>query len=353
MIPADLSRKITNLSFISIVLVLYIHSTNTALISTTDGFLHTINIFIQKLIGNGLALAAIPIFFMMSGFFLFKKFESCSYLTILRKRFYSLFIPYIFWSFLVLCLFYLLESSDYTQDFFTRTLIRDLSHYELFHALVLEPKNYPLWFLRDLIILVIVSPFIYYSIRKIKEWYFFIVIILWLFFHRDSNIALSLYKPDVLLFFSIGGYIALYRQKLLKVEISNVLFTFLLVSYIVLLLFDTLFSLMYGDNFFLETFLHKMIVVMGVLVIWFLLDRVRFPMIYFISNFTFLIYVIHEPLLTIYKKAFIYIFGQSSVVGLVTYLVVPLLIILTLIIIGYFMRKYMYSTSKIVLGNRI
>lgn len=314
-----------------------------------------INIFIQNFIGNGVARTAIPIFFITSGFFFFKKFEYSSYFILLKKRFHTLVIPYFFWSFIVICIFYLLQSCEYTKSFFIRRLIADLSNYELLKALIVEPKNYPLWFLRDLIILIIISPMIYFFLKKIRHIYLLFLMFLWLFFYPEVNTALDLYKPNIILFFSIGGYLALYRDELLMFKIGNKTFYILFVTYIAILFLAIITTIAHQNvtPSIFEVVLHKLIILLGIVTIWFLLDRIKVLNVFSITNFTFLIYVFHEPLLTIYKKALLFISGKDALMSLFAYIISPILIIINLLILGYLMKKFIPKISKIILGGRI
>lgn len=355
MIDSKISYKINILSFISIVLVLYIHSYNLSFgkgIVMGESSIQQLNVFIQNFISSVLSRMAIPIFFIISGFLLFKKFSYDVYYQIIKKRFLTLVIPYLFWSTLTVIIFYVLESFDATKAFFTRTLISDLDYYELFNIIVLEPKNYPLWFLRDLIILIIVSPLIYYVLKRYQNTYFAILAILWLFFYPQVNIGLSVYKPDVVLFFSIGGSIALFNQEILSWKISHSLFFLLSLIYSLLLVFITLLVIYEYKAFFTELLL-KISIIMGILVLWFLLDYIKLKKVYFMTSFTFIIYVCHEPMLTIYKKALIFLMGNNASDMLFIYLIVPLLVMVTVITLALLMKRYFLSISKVLLGNRI
>lgn len=357
MINDNLSYKINTLSLISIILVLYIHSHNLFIVDLgmirESSLIKELNVFFQNFVSGALSRVAIPIFFVISGFFLFKKFSYKSYFEILKKRFFTLFIPYLFWSALVVLIFYTLQSFAFSKVFFTRILISDLNYYELFRMIFLEPKNYPLWFLRDLIMLVVFSPVIFYLLKKYKYIYLIILVILWLFFYPKVNTSFSMYKPDVLLFFSIGAYLALFKEEALNFQISNTQLFFLFLSYLTLLLWITALVLQEGILFLIPILLLKLSIIIGILTLWFFLDYIKLTKIYFITNFTFIIYVFHEPLLTIYKKIFFSIFGNNSLVSLLAYIFVPVLTILTVTLFGYILKKYFFKISKVILGNRI
>ena len=355
MLDEKTSYKIKVLSLVSIVMVLYIHSYNLGLLvsGSSMSIAESVNFFIQEFISQGLARVSIPIFFIISGFFLFKNFSYSSYPKILIKRYHSLVIPYLFWSILVVGIFYLLQNIPSASSFFDRQLVEHTSLATLVQMILINPKNYPLWFIRDLIILIIVSPIIYYILKHYKSVYFILLLFLWLFFHDYNSISFTFYKPDVLLFFSIGGCLALYNQKILTLKISNKSLMLLFVLYISLLLGKTYFVMTVDGDLFIEVLLRKISIILGVFVVWFLLDRVSLKSFNSMTQFTFLLFVFHEPLLTILKKGLLFIVGESHVNAMLIYLVTPALTIYILSILGHYMKKYLPRVTSVVTGNRI
>lgn len=356
MLNEKTSYKIKVLSLISMVMVLFIHSYNLGLLeqnSSVIGIVAMVNFFVQDFISQGLTRVAIPIFFLISGFFLFKNFSYSTYPKILKTRYYSLFIPYLFWSILVIGVFYILQNLPMTSVFFDSRLIENLSITALFKIALINPKNYPLWFLRDLILLILISPAIYYFLYHHHRTYLSILTVLWLFFYEYNVTAFTLYKPDILLFFSLGGYMVLFREKILTWKVSTNVLLVLSLVYIVLLTAKTYISWTYDTNFFIEIFLRKISIFIGIIVIWFSLDRVSFKPFHSLIPFTFLLFVFHEPLLTIFKKGLLYVLGDSHISAMIIYFMTPALTIFVLVLLGRFLQKHLPKTTSVVTGNRM
>lgn len=132
--------------------------------------------------------AIIPAFFIISGYFLLKgssKFTFQLYYKKLQSRFKTLFIPYIIWNLfpillpIVLCLissiyelniekFYLfLKEQFYINNSFNPiSLFWDKGNS--------YPANFPLWYIRDLIVVIIISPLLFFILKKIKIFGLFI-----------------------------------------------------------------------------------------------------------------------------------------------------------------------------------
>lgn len=160
---------------------------------------------------------AVPLFFVISGYLYFfnteQKITWNVYLSKTRKRVHTLLIPYLIWNIVAIFIYGLAhvlginmglyvsieswEIGDCLACFWdTASLRGNDSHL---------PINYPLWFIRDLILVVLVAPLSYYAIKYIK-WLFIVVLsILWLI-GRDS---LGFFTT--LLFFSLGAYIAIQQ----------------------------------------------------------------------------------------------------------------------------------------------
>lgn len=153
-----------------------------------------------------IARSAVPIFFIISGYLLFLKVEEYNktvYISKLRKRWDSLAVPYFSW--IVLCILWklmfwvggiLLHGKPWTDilDFFQNNgylhMLWDSSVWgERTTWLGIETHNsgptlLPFWYMRDLIIMVVISPAIYWLIKKAK------IIFLILFDHSAQTVPL-------------------------------------------------------------------------------------------------------------------------------------------------------------------
>jgi surface polysaccharide O-acyltransferase-like enzyme len=158
-----LSRKIKILSFIAIILVVLLHAYT---VGDNDVIMCDIsyNSFIQYLFSQGVTRIAVPLFFLISGYLFFRNIPNAKFSDFIKKyksRFHTLFIPFMFWSILSL-IFYILLSV--IINIFIPSLHEfrsDIILIKIFQYIFITPIAFQLWFLRDLIVLVIVSPIIY------------------------------------------------------------------------------------------------------------------------------------------------------------------------------------------------
>jgi surface polysaccharide O-acyltransferase-like enzyme len=357
MIKESISQKIKITSLLLIIMVIFLHSYNiqqgTTFLFEADSFFSFVNIFIQNIISEGLTRIAVPLFFIISSFLLFQNFNISSYKDKISKRVHTYLIPYFFWTTTVVLIYFILQSAPGFSQFFNDELIKDLSMRELIIRTWIDPENYPLWFLRDLMILTIFSPLVFLFIKKVPKIFLLILGASWLFGIPKSSIDLS-YKPEPVLFFTIGAYFAVISDRLIKIKISNKLFLYLALTYLALLIMKAIFITINPENeILLIKLVHNVSILLGISVIWFFLDRYKFAQLSSLTSFTFLFYVFHEPALRILKKAGYAIMGQNTVSSLILYFSVPILVLLFLTVFGTILKKYFPKFGSIITGNRI
>ena len=179
-----------------------------------------------------IARSAVPIFFIISGYLLFLKVEEYSkqvYVGKMRKRWHSLVIPYLTWNvFIVLwtlafkiggillhgkpwdgigdyfiqngCLHMLWDSSVWDER---TTWLGVATHNS-------GPVLLPFWYMRDLIVMVVLSPVFYWLIRKLR---FLFILMLMAIYAFDIRVAwMSGTFTAAGLFFGLGAYFAIMKQ---------------------------------------------------------------------------------------------------------------------------------------------
>ncbi len=156
----------------------------------------------------------VPLFFFFSGILFFYKTEKMVknvYLTKLKKRFRSLFIPYLFWNFLFIFVYNICgKLFPGSIDSF----IGEGFHIQDWLLLLWKPASYQLWFLRDLMVVVLFTPVIYWMIRKFDCLLVFFLGLLWLMalWSNGSGFPISAF-----FFFSWGGYFSLSKKNFIGI----------------------------------------------------------------------------------------------------------------------------------------
>nr|WP_293893159.1 acyltransferase family protein [Sporocytophaga sp.] len=333
------------------IMVVFIHSYNLVLKFNSSSLVSTnqYNTFVQGFISGGLARISVPIFFLISGFLFFYNTSLTSelYIQKLNKRIKTLLIPYLIWSFWGLLFFWGLQSMPYSSQFFRNQPIRQLSGYEIILKLFVNPLPYQLWFMQNLIFLVLLTPIIQLTINKLS--YLILVPILSLYF---LNKNLYIITGEALLFFTLGSFLAIKKVVVNRLWIKR---TSIILSIIwILILIIRVLVIKEPEN---GPFI-KVANLIGIVAVWGLYDlflqNVEFSSKWYFElfSFSFFIYAFHEPVMTIIKKMLFYILGFSEINVLLIYFLSPFLTILISLFFAMLFKKYQLRFYNLITGNR-
>jgi surface polysaccharide O-acyltransferase-like enzyme len=116
--------------------------------------------FLQYFISQGLFRLPTPIFFSISGylFFLNMKGKQSEFILKFKKRIKTIVIPYLFWSTSGVLIYFALQIIPQSRAFFNKELVINYSLLKLLNTIFFNPVPGQLWYLRDLIMLVFLSP---------------------------------------------------------------------------------------------------------------------------------------------------------------------------------------------------
>lgn len=163
----------------------------------------------------------VPLFFIISGYLFFvniEQFQKRTYCEKLHRRLHSLLIPYLVWNSVTFLLYYLgslaitpmpsgkaatcFSLSDFIWSFWN---IGHVYGDASFTGLVL---NIPLWYVRDSIVMSILSPLIYFLLLKSKGFILLVFAVLW-----AGDLMPDFYAPSdqALFFFSLGAYAGIQK----------------------------------------------------------------------------------------------------------------------------------------------
>lgn len=162
-----------------IIFVVLIHANFLGLVDNMED----IKLFsvVVKILSEEVASVAVPLFFTISGFLYFnniKDFSRVLYLQKIKRRIKSLFLPYVVWNLIYIFLFYIVQNLIQSHDGRTKP-ISNWSILDFFCSFwdvtlinsdnigISAPICTPLWYVRNLIILVVfVVPIIYFIVSK-------------------------------------------------------------------------------------------------------------------------------------------------------------------------------------------
>ncbi|NQT41244.1 MAG: acyltransferase [Planctomycetes bacterium] len=305
----DVKTKIRSLRLLFILLVVLIHSDLGPSVkgqSVGEGRLSDhLAVFARLCVSPGLTDIAVPAFFVLSGFLFFHGLEptGAEYLGKYRRRLGSLLLPYLLWSGAYLLAYGLLQTVPFTARYFSgdpQFIVWQFDTWQVAKHWLLVPIPVQFWFLRDLILLVVVSPLIGYFLRRWGIWAILPLGAMWGMgmCPGHTRSVITVIAP---LFFFLGSYLALQRSSVIEKEITRK--RLLLLAWLCAVAIRAYLTTEHGP--FTQP-LGKLGVALGIPAIWCNYDLVqrlfesRFGL--FVSHFTFFIYAGHQPLLKIIEK---------------------------------------------------
>ncbi len=175
-ISPDLSVKLRRMSFFCAALIVLLHAST---LNTPHRGTSPFTFWIETILSREFCSVAVPMFFMISGFLLGRHSMTSikDYPVILKKRAFSLLLPYVLW-----CSIYAVTQIPFTMagNYFAH---RPLTMNTVLTEPVLSPGNLfriyggdlsgfpadgPLWYVRNLFLLILCTPLLVPVMKKAK-----------------------------------------------------------------------------------------------------------------------------------------------------------------------------------------
>lgn len=345
-----LSDKMKVLSLIAITMVIYIHT------YYTEGEGYSSFSTMQRFFGGvGISGVANPLFYFISGYLFFMGMTNVSEcIPKIKKRIRTLLVPYLLANTIAFAMYAALDGiSRMSPALYNVVNFHILDWFELDLPTILYnvywgPVAFQLWFVRDMMIFVILSPIIYCCLRLFasKRWLAVAGLLL--------LIATYAFTSMHVIWMAIGGIIALTGI----IDITKCGSTRMkdIVIFICLGIFLTI-SFCKSANIYEIPF--KGHALLGVIGLWMLYDRIvagrmLLPKSKWLTtscSLTFFIYLVHEPTLLIFKKIPL-LLSSGELVLTLSFLLVPLIFISTTIYIGALLRKWIPNAFSLYVGGR-
>lgn len=319
------SQKIRNISFIAIIAVFFIHtlpqdSNRLSWVCFMQHLIHTVSNF------------AVPFFFIISGYLFFMSKDSIKNVSIgIKKRIRTLGIPYILW-----CLLFLLQIwiasffKEPNREYFAALNegdIIDFIYHTFFGPL---PYAFHLWYVRDLLGLVALSPLIFLCQRKHPLVFLLIVIVI------CGLLKIIPWLSWPLTWFSIGSYFAFSKRDLLELR-QKWIGVVMLIGYIGI----TAWFISNGMFTTADRWYAFPVILLGVIGIWNTYDIIgihrHIPG--YLTEQTFFLYCAHVPFLTIIATILFPIVKGHSVLEGFAYFFPALITCCVLVIIARWWQR--------------
>ena len=348
------SQLIKTMRFPLIVLVLYEHSVRTynapmMLSMDSANIFH----FLTEMFSHFFCAIAVAWFFFFSGYLFFYHLEDGQFgkqwiVGKWNRRIHSILVPHLFWNLLNVLMILLVTW------LFNRVGIRINSdqmgpvRQGPLYWFITGPIDFPLWYLRDLVLLSILAPAFYYPIKK-WPWVSLAVILL---------LYLSSFKVDFFLFlslslFGMGAWMSIRKDNIvvfcraLKYPAAAIAFFLLPLA-----------TSFHGGDYDYDKFFRLLFIPSGMITFLNICDRLYDHKRYrdLMSKLTetvFFIYAAHEIYILGWTKGlFLRVFGQTLAARWISYLFVPVVTGAICLALFYLLKRIMPKTLAIACGWR-
>lgn len=377
------SQTISWLRFPLIMCVIFIHNSQLGdtpypLVSTENISLALLANYFRIWMSWVLTHISVPCFFVISGFLFFLKTPELTmdvYKTKMKKRFFTLLIPYIIWN--IIPLFILIgiklnkpllhgwtwnQYANYIIQMFTDHGFLELfwkwntwgGYYDNwlgFRVLSSGPYNFPLWYLRDLIIISVLTPILYILLKKFGKWLLALLVILYF-----GNITSPMpgTGTTVLLYFGTGAYLAINRRNII-VEFRKIEKPCYILA-IIFMLFATYYN---GNLSLIGHYFYCGYILTGVVSAFnlasHLLENNKVKVHTILTSSVFFIYAFHTNwIVSIYDSILNKVLMLVGIdpINMITYITTPFAKAAICIIVCILIDRYFPKIGKLLTGNR-
>jgi surface polysaccharide O-acyltransferase-like enzyme len=363
-LPPELSTRLRFWSLMAMVLLVYVHAFNLhprylsalTLVEEAPTWDHVT----QYLIANGLVRFRIPILFVISGYLLaWRDDGSVTHGSRVRKRLRTLGIPYLAWSAIALGITAALEQWAPTREVVRAAglssygpehpFVTGYSAKQLFDRWLFDPSAFQLWFLRTLLILSAIYPWLRTVVNRWPAIFFTIAVLAW-------------YLMDItgVLFFSFGIWLAIRQVDVVAkpkwLNVPVMLVVWLTLCGIKTWMAFTLESTPQATAFTMMA-LHRGGEVAGLLTAWYGMaglarTAMQLGAVRWLAAFSFVIYALHVPMVNYVTEAALSAGAGIAHVELWVYLTVPLVVVAITVAVGALLRAGAPKLYGVLTGGR-
>ena len=371
-----LSKTISSLRFPLTIGIVYIHfnlASGLAIHGAKYGLDNPDWYFIlMNYISEVIARIGVPLFFIISGFLFFygTEFDGDVYKKKLKSRVKSLLIPYFLWNMIAILwkLKYFIPgiSSFYRPMEVHFSLVRVLntffcntgnggiivSPFDTSPLRSIAPIDVPLWYVRDLIVMVVMTPVIFYFIRRWGRRFLLIAGLVWYVIPFSfPNIGYASYFITAFFFFSLGAFLSISKKNMV---VSFRKFEYAPYIYIIISLLDVM-----TKSWEFNELIHKLGIIVGVLaavnIVSYFLESNKISNNTKLANSSFFIFALHNIIIGdigkfIFMKLQIPDDNPWAMISL--YFGVPIFCVFICLLLYRIIKKYMPRLCALLTGGR-
>lgn len=212
------------------------------------------------------------------------------------------------------------------------------------------PVNYPLWFLRDLICMSILSPLFYVFFKYLKAYGLLALTILYLSTWESNVAGLSM---SAFMFFGAGAYMGIYKKKILEF-CSRYRYTVAIAAFFFLC------CAIANNGREWHAYIVRVYVLLGIMTAfnltnWLMTRRFWTGLFMKLSGTVFFIYAVHEVYIINWTKGF---FSRTSLAEsgsglIISYILIPFITLGVCLGLYFVLNKMAPDMLALMVGGRV
>lgn len=325
---------------------------------------HSGYIILSRIIAAFIQNQSVPIYYFISGYVFFLGIELSKdvYLRKIRNRIRTLLVPYLVWN-MVFILLYWLKTLPYMSSFSNeedivfgwREFFMSFWGYTSTDSFNwgdgIFPMNYPLWFLRDLIIVVIFTPIINVIIKYCKLYYIVSLGILW-FMASILQWGRVIQLSNAFFFFSLGAYMSVNNKDMVAVfgkyfKLSTIMFLILGVAFIIVLEYSPVCARIIKTTRILVGLLFAYNLAV------YLLKKGYCKVNKFLASSSFFIYLSHAWVFERVRRLIFSAIDLNSDFWIIIAYLLTVFVTISLLLLAYYCgKRFMPGIFKVMIGGR-
>lgn len=342
------SKTIDFLRFPMIVMIVFIH------IGISKQCNNLLDITIYTLFSQILSRIGVPLFFVFSGYLFFYSkddaqttFTKNKYVYKLKKRIKTLLIPYLFWNLLMIVFILIMQKTDITSPY-NHLSIHNVKDFLLcfWNRGTDEPILFQFWFIRDLIVLCILSPIVYLLIKHLKFLPIMFFFLVW--FLGLNDIGIKVFERQALCFFFLGAYLSINKINMVNVSKKFSFYSVILYIFIVIVV------LFYKGQY--NVYLNRLSIVVGMVAVLFivssLIEKEKIHNNQILSQISFFLFAFHTFVLQYVQSFLTGILPQNNLFIIIIYFLSVFFTIILSIILFKVLQRLLPNFLSIIIGQR-
>ena len=310
--------------------------------------------FAELVLCNMIPRMAVPFFFFVSGYFFFKSgaLTLRSYIDKLKRRARTLLLPYMMWNLVYVLLYFATQMflPSYTSG--RNKLVVEYSFTDWLNVFWVHcdgmPICGPLWFLRDLMLVILFAPLLYFMLKKFKAFTLVLFAVLYLYWPIETDPSIPFFAA---FYFSFGAWFSL-RGVDFAVMFSRHRWSLAAVCLILAVI--EVVRWRSGVDCFYEV-RELFVLVEMMMVIGFVAHHIsnkRTPLVAASAGGAFFVFAFHSMPLVLARKLWVTLLPINELSLIVGLFVLPLLISAIGVGMYWLVRRYCAKFSVLLTGGR-